>query len=324
MENSRDIDLKDRRILFELDRDARLSCAQLGKRIGVSTEVARYRLKKLEDNGIIASYQTAANYARLGLLHFKICLRFNGIPLKTEEDIYSVLKPVPQIIWIVKCEGDWDCIISCTVETLTQMGKLLERVQSAAHPHLHTRAVSITTKVWWFPRSYLVGSKDRHAKITSGLGEQAAVVDETDIALLKVLAKDARRSAVAIAEETGLGVKAVTTRIKKMLQTGAINNFRLVIDYEKLGIRFYKTLISLKNPEERRLQQLIETINMNPNVVFNLHVIGEWSLEPEFEFENPDEFPKVRQQLLDEFSDIISDIRTVDVLKEYKYTFFHK
>ena len=68
-ENKQLIDLKDRKILYELDKNARISYAQLGKKIGLSTEVVYYRVKKLEDMKILTQYQTAANYSKLGLIH---------------------------------------------------------------------------------------------------------------------------------------------------------------------------------------------------------------------------------------------------------------
>ena len=66
------IDLKDRKILYELDKNARISYAQIGKKVGLSTEVVHYRVKRLEEKGIITNYQTAINYFELDLIHFKI------------------------------------------------------------------------------------------------------------------------------------------------------------------------------------------------------------------------------------------------------------
>ena len=138
------------------------------------------------------------------------------------------------------------------------------------------------------------------------------------------MSKNARKPVIDIVKEMNSTVKIITSRIKKLLKTGVINNFRLVIDYDKLGIHFYKTFFYLKNPEEKRLRQLLRKLNINPNVIHNLKVIGEWDLEPEFEFENKEDFQKTVQELMNEFSDIIQRISVIDILKEYKYTFFYK
>jgi hypothetical protein len=67
---------------------------------------------------------------------------------------------------------------------------------------------------------------------------------------------------------------------------------------------------------------LLSKLNIDSNVIHNL--IGEWDLEPEFEFENNEGFQKTIQSLMDEFSDVIQRINVINVIKEYKYTFFYK
>lgn len=315
------LDLKDRKILYELDKDARISYAQLGKKVGLSTEVAHYRVKRLEENGIIMQYQTAINYSKLGLIHFKICLKFNGISLDTEEKIYNKLKEIPQIIWIAKCQGDWDCILSCTVNKLHEMDQIKDKIIVIVNPYITQKSISILSDIWSFPRKYLINKKEETNFKTGG---EAIELDDIDLKLLRILSKNARKSVVDIVEEMKSTVKIVTTRMNKLLRMGVINNFRLVIDYDKLGINFYKTFFYIKNPEEQRLKQLFSRLNLNPNVIHNLKVIGEWDLEPEFEFENKEEFQKIIQSLMNDFSDVIQKISVMNVIKEYKYTFFYK
>lgn len=315
------LDLKDRKILYELDKDARISFASLGKKIGLSTEVVHYRVKRLEEKGIITQYQTAVNYAKLGLLHFKVCLRFNGITTKTEEELYSKLREIPQVIWIAKSQGDWDCLISCTVNNLEELDRIKDKIISLSSQYINEKSISFLSELWSFPRNYLISKKKETLFKISG---KQPKIDDLDLKLLRILSKDARKPVVDIVKELNSTVKIVTTRIKKLLKSGVINNFRLVIDYDKLGIHFYKTFFYLKNPDEPRLKQLLTKLNMNPNVIHNLKVIGDWDLEPEFEFEKEEEFQKTIQELKNEFSDVIQRISVLGILKEYKYTFFYK
>ena len=320
-EESNIIDLKDRKILYELDKDARISYAQIGKKVGLSTEVVHYRVKRLEERGIITQYQTAVNYTKLGLIHFKICLKYNGISLETEESLYSKLKEISQIVWIAKCRGDWDCILSCNANSLEELDLVKDKIISLSNQYIREKSISISSNIWSFPRNYLINKK---AETTFKMGGEVPKIDEIDLKLLRILSKDARKPVVDIVKELKSTVKIVTTRIKKLLKNGVINNFRLVVDYDKLSIHFYKTFIYIKNPDEQRLKQLLSKLNINPNVIHNLKVIGEWDLEPEFEFENKDEFQKTIQSLMNEFSDVIQRISVINILKEYKYTFFYK
>jgi len=315
------IDLKDRKILYELDKNARISSAQIGKKVGLSTEVVHYRIKKLEERKIITQYQTAVNYSKLGVIHFKICLKYNGISLETEEALYSKLKEIPQIVWIAKCQGEWDCLISCNANTLEELDFIKEKIISLSHQYVSEKSISLTSHIWSFPRNYLIKKK---VETISKISNEQPRIDDLDLKLLRILSKDARKSVVDIVKELNSTVKIITSRIKKLIKTGIINNFRLVLDYDQLGINFYKTFFYLKNPDEHRLKQLLTKLNFHPNVIHNLKVIGDWDLEPEFEFENKEDFQKTIQSLLNEFSDIIQRISVITILKEYKYTFFYK
>ncbi|MBS7807067.1 Lrp/AsnC family transcriptional regulator [Variovorax sp. PCZ-1] len=64
-ENS-EIDSYDTRILAELQRDARISMSELGRRVHLSQPAVAERVKKLEISGVITGYHAAVNPARLG------------------------------------------------------------------------------------------------------------------------------------------------------------------------------------------------------------------------------------------------------------------
>ena len=56
------MDKKDKLILKELDKDARQSNAEIGKKINLSKDVVNYRIKRLEENEIIQNYYSIIDY----------------------------------------------------------------------------------------------------------------------------------------------------------------------------------------------------------------------------------------------------------------------
>jgi DNA-binding Lrp family transcriptional regulator len=64
---ARTLDRLDRRILDELQDDARLSNQELAKRVGLSTAPCWRRLRRLEQEGFIARYATLLSGPRVGL-----------------------------------------------------------------------------------------------------------------------------------------------------------------------------------------------------------------------------------------------------------------
>ncbi|MEO7548091.1 MAG: AsnC family transcriptional regulator, partial [Ramlibacter sp.] len=60
------LDLYDSRILAELQGDARITMAELGRRVHLSQPAVTERVRKLELNGVIKGYGAVVNYQRLG------------------------------------------------------------------------------------------------------------------------------------------------------------------------------------------------------------------------------------------------------------------
>jgi Lrp/AsnC family transcriptional regulator, leucine-responsive regulatory protein len=61
-----ELDVYDTRILAELQADARLTMAELGRRVHLSQPAVTERVRKLEASGVISGYRATVNLARLG------------------------------------------------------------------------------------------------------------------------------------------------------------------------------------------------------------------------------------------------------------------
>ncbi len=61
------LDSTDWQILRELQRDARLSYNELGRRVNLSAPAAAERVRKLEDRGVITGYSVQVDLTRVGL-----------------------------------------------------------------------------------------------------------------------------------------------------------------------------------------------------------------------------------------------------------------
>ena len=71
------MDTLDHRLLHELQQDARLTYAELGRRVGLSPPAVSERLARLEADGVITGYHAAVDPARLGrpvqaVLHLQV------------------------------------------------------------------------------------------------------------------------------------------------------------------------------------------------------------------------------------------------------------
>jgi Lrp/AsnC family transcriptional regulator, leucine-responsive regulatory protein len=125
------LDAIDRRIIAELQADARLSNVDLADRVGLSPSPCLRRVKRLEREGYIEGYRAALRRERIGLgfsvfVAVKIDDHANERALKFEKSINAM----PEVIACHLVSGDADYFLEVVVPDLEHyrrflVGKLL-------------------------------------------------------------------------------------------------------------------------------------------------------------------------------------------------------
>lgn len=318
------LDLKDRKILYELDSNARQSCSKIAKKVGLSTEVVNYRIKKFEQEGIITQYQLIVNLAKLGIVQFKICLALQHLDSTKLEEILGSLKKNNSVKWIVSCNGNWDIIISLETDSLEKVNELKNDILGAFENYIDRKAVSILVEAETYGRNYLIDKKEEYAKRSRIImkTDEKTTLDDVDLEILKKLSENARKSIIDLASELKMSVRVVEYRIKQLLKKEIILGFKVALNYEKLGIHFYKVFVYLDSPKKERVDQLIRYFEHNKNIIHHVKVIGNWDFEPEFEVYSEEEFDKILNEIKDKFSDIIKKADVLTISKEHKFVYF--
>lgn len=120
------IDRIDKNILFELQKDGRLSNVELSKRVGLSPTPCLERVKRLEKEQYITGYQANLNSAKLDLA----LLIFVEITLtKTSPDVFDdFAAAVHELDVIQECHlvsGDFDFLLKTRVKDMLAYRQLL-------------------------------------------------------------------------------------------------------------------------------------------------------------------------------------------------------
>ena len=63
------MDRIDQKLIAELTRDARMSIAELARRVGLSKTPVQQRLKRLQSSGVIRGYRAVLDFEQMGLDH---------------------------------------------------------------------------------------------------------------------------------------------------------------------------------------------------------------------------------------------------------------
>ena len=94
------------RLLGELQADARLSLAELGRRVGLSAPAVTERLQRLRDTGVITGYRTDVDPRALGLA-LSVVLRVRPAPRQLAK-VVGVARDSAEVVECHRITGE-DC-----------------------------------------------------------------------------------------------------------------------------------------------------------------------------------------------------------------------
>jgi Lrp/AsnC family leucine-responsive transcriptional regulator len=123
------IDATNRLLIAELQADARLSLAELGRRVALSSPAVAERLRRLEEAGVITGYTATVDARRLGY-GFGVVIRVRPAPGKLAI-VAEVARSTPEVVECHRVTGD-DCYIAIAyVRDVEHLEQVIDRF--AAH-----------------------------------------------------------------------------------------------------------------------------------------------------------------------------------------------
>ncbi len=96
------------RLLEELQSDARLSLAELGRRVGLSSPAVADRLKRLEDDGVITGYRAEVDPRKLGY-SLGVVIRIRPAPRQIAA-VAQLARDTTEVVECHRVTGD-DCYV---------------------------------------------------------------------------------------------------------------------------------------------------------------------------------------------------------------------
>lgn len=102
------VDDTNRRLLAELQQDARLSMAELGRRVGLSAPAVAERVQRLEAQGVIRGYRAVVDPVALGYT-LGAFIRIRPAPRQLHK-ISELAQALPEVVECHRITGE-DCYL---------------------------------------------------------------------------------------------------------------------------------------------------------------------------------------------------------------------
>jgi Lrp/AsnC family leucine-responsive transcriptional regulator len=135
---TRRLDETDRRILRALQRDARLTTAQLAEQVGLSTTPCWNRLKRLETAGYIEGYVAILSQGKLGLPDTVLIeVTLDRADSDILERVARQFEDIPEVLEAYLITGEYDYLIKVAVDGTSGYERFLReklyRIQGIRH-----------------------------------------------------------------------------------------------------------------------------------------------------------------------------------------------
>ena len=300
------IDLKDRKILYELDLNCRQSNTQIGKKVGLKKDVVSYRIKRLQNEGVIQNFWTLIDTFRLGYNVFRIYINFQYVAPNVKDEIinYFVNNKNSWVVTSDKTEIDLTAVM--WVKDIFEFYQFWEKTLDLYEDYFSKYAISIYTQAIVYKKSFLLSEKLEESDrviCTMNCGGKSVNIDETDYKLLNELAVSARAPLIEFAEKLGCSSQTVNYKIKNLVKSGVIKGFRVNLDLSKLDLHHYKVDIYLKDHKLKK--SILKYLENKPYVEYMNQAMGWADIEPEFVVKNFDELSKFLDEINIKFSGVI-------------------
>jgi Lrp/AsnC family leucine-responsive transcriptional regulator len=119
------MDATSRRITAELQRDGRISLAELGRRVNLSAPAVAERVQRLEREGVITGYHAAVDPAKVG---YPLAAIVRIAPATRQlEKIRELARETPEVVECHRITGE-DCFfLKLHLRSIDELEPLLDR-----------------------------------------------------------------------------------------------------------------------------------------------------------------------------------------------------
>ncbi len=313
-------DKYDRTILFELDKNARISTTELAKKLRKSKQFVDYRIKKLEKEKIIVGYTTVIDYSKLGYTSIRIYFKLHNLTPEQQKKIENELIKDEEVWWLVTLEGPWDIAYAMAVDNILKFYDYWDKIMNKYRKYILKRSVVMYTHIKQYPKSYIIGKPNTSKGTLIGTSTETIKIDDTDKKILKIIADKAKMPLLEISNKLKTSPQVIRNHIKKLEQVRIIQGYRALIDVSHLGYRYYKAYINLLNTN--KIKQLDAFCAYHPNILNTNRTIGGRDYEIELQSQSFQEFENIMNELRTQFIGMIDEYEFVIAKEEKKMIYF--
>ena len=311
------IDLKDRKILYELDGNSRQSFRNIGRKVGLSKDVVANRVKKLKEKGIIIRFFTYYDILQLGFNFLRFYFKFQYVTPEIKKEIINHFMNDDNVNNLFSTEGSYDLGVLMMVKNISDIYSLWKKTLEKYGDYFSQQVFSAYMGELIYGHAFLLDGIEKPNRVPLRKNWGKVKIDDLDLKILKLLVADSRIPTVEIANKLNSNVTTINSRIRRLVKLKVILGFTVELDLNKLGYQVWKVDFYLS--EYTKISQIIKYIEKNPLLYCVDYTIGYADLELELNVKDISQLHDIIEDLHSKFPKIIRSYSYFRGIKFYKW-----
>ena len=184
------LDVKDKKILSEIDLNARFFISDIAKKVKLNKEVVKYRIHNLEKKGVINGYRTVINFAKLGLRVVEVSINVMDCSREEFHNMIEFIQSQPNLQLFHECDVIWDLVFRLVVNDIYEFERFYDTFKEKFRRFIEIDQAEFLSSVKLLSRSLLPDSKKSSIEIDYSVHK--ADFDQTDIKILQIISFDTK------------------------------------------------------------------------------------------------------------------------------------
>ena len=317
---SQKLDLKNKKILSELETNARITHTSLAKKVGLSKQVIKYRIEKLEKQNIIQSYNAIIDLNKLGKTIYLIYLKLTNLSSTKEKQWIKKIDKHPDIIATGKNAGYWDLTIALNCANNQEFDKTYKQITSGKQINIKDKIITSEIESSYFSTG--IPHKKTNTEFKTTNHQSKAKLDDKDLQIIHLLAENCQLSLLDISEKIKLTPNAAKHRIKNLEKEKVIIGYKTKINFEALGYLHFRVFINTHNFTKELYNEIKDHLKTIQGIESTSQYIGHADIDFRCYTKNLYELHQLITKIKDKFIKEIIDIDSMPIFGWEKIKYY--
>lgn len=318
------LDLKDKKILSILAKNARTPVSIIARNVGLSRDGVSYRIRNYIKNKVLQGYRVLIDIDKLGYQIYHLFIQLNPPTKEKEKELIEKFKTSSFVRAVLKFSGKYDYELALIAKNIYEFDSILRTIISDCGKYLQNYEILQIINYYvenTVPKSFLIVEESDQINKKKEVRKEEIRLDKKDLDILRILANNASLPLYAVANKIGISADTVNYRLKKMVSKGIIKKFIPVVNYATLGYSIYALMINIGGLTQKKEAKLKQVLNTDKNILWAVKTIGKYNVLMYVCVPNTDQLHKTLINIRSQFLGEVKDYETLIAYQEYKYTY---